>query len=61
MRIVPMEPALMAEATNIAANLRLRGADSIYVAIAKQLNLPLLTWDNEQLTRAVSIIAAFHP
>jgi predicted nucleic acid-binding protein len=60
-RIVPMDAALMGEATDVAANLGLRGADSIYVATARQLGIPLLTWDNEQLTRATGIITAFHP
>lgn len=61
MRIVPMDGALMQEATVIAANLRLRGADSIYVATAKQLGIPLLTWDHEQLTKSVGVISAFQP
>ena len=60
-RIVPMDTALMNEATGVAANLALRGADSIYVATALQLGIPLLTWDNEQLTRSGGIITAFHP
>ncbi len=61
MRIVPMDGALMQEATDMAANLRLRGADAIYVATAKQLGIPLLTWDHEQLTKSTSVISAFRP
>ncbi|MBF6614509.1 MAG: PIN domain-containing protein [Chloroflexi bacterium] len=60
-RIVPMDEALMSEATGVAARFGLRGADSIYIAAARQLGIPLLTWDNEQLTRATGIITAFHP
>lgn len=60
-KIVPMDEVLMGKATELAANLGLRGADSIYVATALQLGLPLLTWDNEQLTRATGVITALHP
>ncbi len=60
-RFVPMDASLMGEATDVAANLGLRGADSIYVAAARRLGLPLLTWDNEQLTRTAGIITALHP
>lgn len=61
MRIIPMEAALMQEATGMAANLRLRGADAIYVATAKQLGIPLLTWDHEQLTKPVGVISTIQP
>ena len=61
MRIVPMDSTLIWEATDISARFGLRGGDSIYVATAKQLNLPLLTWDREQLTRPISIIGTMHP
>jgi predicted nucleic acid-binding protein len=59
--IVPMDSTLMQEATQIAATLSLRGADAIYVATAKLLNLPLLTWDGEQLTRPAGIIVTIQP
>jgi predicted nucleic acid-binding protein len=42
----------LGEAPRIAANLGLRGADAIYVAVAEQLRLPLITWDNEQEEKA---------
>jgi predicted nucleic acid-binding protein len=61
LRIVQMDTALMTQATGIAANYRLRGADAIYVAAAKQLGIALLTWDTEQLTRPASIITALTP
>jgi predicted nucleic acid-binding protein len=60
-QVLPMDSILMQEATNIAATLRLRGADAIYVAVAKQLNIPLLTWDTEQLTRPVGVITTMTP
>ncbi len=45
----------------IAATLFLRGADAVYVAVAKRLNAPLVTWDNEQLTRGSPIIETLSP
>jgi predicted nucleic acid-binding protein len=56
-----MDATLVTEATNIAAHYGLRGADAIYVAVAKQVGIPLLTWDNEQLTRPAAIISAITP
>src|SRR5438105_2773841 len=41
MSLVPIDQALVDEATDLAANLKLRGADSYYVAVAKRLALPL--------------------
>lgn len=61
MRIVQMDATLISEATDIAANFGLRGADAIYVAVARQLGLTLLTWDREQLTRPASIISTATP
>jgi predicted nucleic acid-binding protein len=61
MRIIQMDSTLIWEATDISARFGLRGADSIYVATAQQLNLPLLTWDKEQLARPASIITTMHP
>jgi predicted nucleic acid-binding protein len=58
---VQMEHDLMREAAQTAVTLGLRSADAIYVAVAKRLNIPLLTLDNEQLTRGASIIATMQP
>ncbi len=61
LRLVPLDQTLVADATNIAMNFGLRGADSFYVALAQQLAIPLVTFDNEQLTRPASIIATVMP
>lgn len=58
---IAMDSTLMKEATNIAARLGIRGADAIYVAVAKQLDIPLLTLDEEQLTRGASTITTIRP
>lgn len=48
-------------AAYLAASLRLRGADAVYVALAHRLSIPLITWDGEQLTRTGPAIAARTP
>lgn len=44
-----------------ALALRLRGADAVYVALADRLKIPLITWDDEQLTRTRSRIDPVTP
>lgn len=44
-----------------AIDLRLRGADAVYIAVAAHLNAPLVTWDQEQLTRGSAAIAVKTP
>ena len=51
LRIVEMHDDLLHEAASLAADLGLRGADSVYVAVAKHLDVPLLTFDAEQRDR----------
>ncbi len=38
MRLVPVNQALVDEATDLAADHRIRGADSLFVALARQLS-----------------------
>ena len=61
MRLVPMDQLLVDEAVDIAAHFHMRGADSMYVAVAKKLTIPLVTFDQEQLTRPASIISTIRP
>jgi predicted nucleic acid-binding protein len=51
-QLVEMEDLLLQEAAHLAAQLGLRGADSIYVALAARLELPLMTLDIDQRERA---------
>lgn len=57
LRIVGMSNALVLEAASLAATLGLRGADSIYVAVAKRLRVPLVTLDSEQRERGRKTLA----
>ncbi len=61
MQFVPLDSVLTQAAVNIATNLQLRAGDAIYVAVAQQLNLPLLSWDKEQLERAGNLLTAYTP
>jgi predicted nucleic acid-binding protein len=61
MRLVPMDQALVDEAADLAASLGLRGADALYVALAKQLGIPLASFDNQQLTLPRRIIQTIRP
>ncbi len=61
LRLVRLDQRLAESAARLAGDLGLRGADAIYVATAQQLKIPLLTWDEEQRTRAGRLIAVRTP
>jgi predicted nucleic acid-binding protein len=61
LRLVSVDPRLGREAARLAADLHLRGADAMYVALAHHLNVPLVTWDREQRDRAASLIMVHTP
>src|SRR5687768_165418 len=61
LQIIPIDASLGQLATHVAANLELKGADAIYVALASQLGLPLVTWDKEQLNRGSRLVATHTP
>ncbi len=52
LQLVEMENSLLHEAAQLAAELKLRGADSTYIAVAARLDLPLITLDVDQRERA---------
>lgn len=59
--LVPETRRIGILAAALAIDLRLRGADAIYVAVAAHLNAPLVTWDQEQLARGAAAIAVQTP
>lgn len=61
LRIVPVDRRLGLLATELAVDLRLRGADAVYVAVAAELELPLVSWDDEQRERAAARISVRRP
>ncbi|UCG23378.1 MAG: type II toxin-antitoxin system VapC family toxin [Chloroflexota bacterium] len=60
-RLVPVDDRLGLQAVELAVDLRLRGADAVYVAAALQLQIPLVTWDGEHRERAGGRIAVQTP
>jgi predicted nucleic acid-binding protein len=60
-RWVALTSDLVDHAAQLAATLRLRGADAVYVALANRLGVPLVTWDHEQRTRAAGRIPVMAP
>ncbi len=60
-QIVPLDSVLVQVAVDATIDLQLRAGDSIYVALAHRLNIPLVSWDKEQLQRARSFIVTFTP
>lgn len=60
-RLIPIEQQLGMLSARVAADLRMRGADAVYVAVAHRLNVPLVTWDLEQADRASNLISAHTP
>jgi predicted nucleic acid-binding protein len=61
LRVVSVERRLGLEAAQLAADLGLRGADAIYVALAQRLSVPLITWDQEQRDRTLGRVVALTP
>jgi predicted nucleic acid-binding protein len=60
-RFTFIEADLARSAAELAAELRLRGADAVYVALAKRLGVPLVTWDKEQGERAAARVETLSP
>ncbi len=48
-------------AARVAIECMLRGADAVYVVLARQESAPLITLDNEMLKRSASAILAMTP
>jgi predicted nucleic acid-binding protein len=61
LRLVALDGNLGEEAADLAADARLRGADAVYAAAARALNLPLFTWDQDLAERATRFIQVSHP
>jgi predicted nucleic acid-binding protein len=56
-----LNDALSDRAAALAARCKLRGADSVYVALAEALDEPLITLDQEILDRATGIVRTATP
>lgn len=58
---VPLDDSLTAVATTLAADRALRGADALYVAVARQAGCQLVTLDNEMRVRAAAVVLVRTP
>ena len=61
LKLVPLDEPLRDAAVALAADLRLRAADAVYVTLAARLGLPLVTWDQEQAVQAAARVTVFAP
>jgi predicted nucleic acid-binding protein len=58
--LVPVTLPLARRAAAIAAKYRIRGCDAIYVALAEQRGEELVSLDQQQIERAVQVVATHH-
>lgn len=61
LRLVVVGVSLAGRAAEIAMTCRLRGADSVYVAVAERFSGMLITWDTEMLERAPAVVPTMTP
>ncbi len=61
MRLIALTVPRAQHAAQIAAIHRLRGADSVYVAVAEEYAATLVAWDGEILQRGANLVTAMTP
>lgn len=59
--LVAVDRQLATLAAQHASSFPLKGSDAVYTALAEQMGITLITWDNEQLTRAGGRIQVRQP
>ena len=59
--LIPLDDTMAMRTVTIAADLQIRGADAVYVAVADYLHMRLVTWDAEQQTRGGQRIVVSEP
>ena len=60
-QFIPLDDALTRIASDLVADLALRGADAVYVAVTQQYGTTLVTLDQEVLNRATQVVTVLHP
>lgn len=58
---IPLDSSLSEQASTLAAQHGLRGADAIYAAVALEYGCTLISLDHEHLTRLIGIIPVHPP
>ena len=61
LRLVSLDDSLAVAAAELAARHRLRGADAVYAAVAKQYQTTLITNDRQQLERLSGVLPVKRP
>jgi predicted nucleic acid-binding protein len=61
LQLITVDDVLGQLAAQIASTYRLRGADAVYLAVARRLQIPLVSWDREQLDRATALVTTYQP
>ncbi len=56
LRLIEMNQTVVQAAAQLAASCGMRGADSVYAAVAHQLNIPLATLDADQRSKAGKVV-----
>jgi predicted nucleic acid-binding protein len=59
--VVSLTAAVARQAADLAATHRLRGADAVYVAVARRYGTTIVSRDDEQRTRAVAVVPCQTP
>jgi predicted nucleic acid-binding protein len=61
LQLITVDDSLGQFSAQLASEFQLRSADAVYVATASRLQLPLISWDREQIGRARELINAHTP
>jgi len=61
LHLIALEASLAHRAVRIATAHCLRGADSVYIAVAEAFNAALITWDTEMLERGSDVVETRTP
>ena len=61
LELVPLAVDAAERAATIAVRYVLRGADAVYVALASELGVQLITWDRQQRERSSAVVRAISP
>lgn len=59
--LVPLTPTTARQAAELAATHRLRGADAVYLAVARRYGTTLVSRDDEQRTRGSAVVPCQTP
>jgi predicted nucleic acid-binding protein len=59
--LITLTPAMARQAAELAATHRLRGADAVYLAVARRYGTTLVSRDDEQRTRGTAVVQCQTP